>query len=259
MKFRISDRKARSEFARAGVQLTTETVSIHGFRLHYVKTGKDTLPTLFFIHGSPGGWDAFSRYLKDSALLDRFRMVAIDRPGFGYSEFGSARNLEQQSVIISPLLARLANGQPAYIVGHSLGGPMALRLAIDNAGYFTGIVLLAGSLDPEEEKPEKWRPFLYKTPLKYLVPGAFRPSNQELWYLKKDLLRLREDLYQVRCAVHILHGGKDNMVPVGNAWYARRMLINASRVDVTILPEANHFIPWTHFEKIRQVLLDLHP
>ncbi len=257
MKFRISDRKAKKNFAKAGVSLVTETVSIHGFRMHYVKTGADTLPTLLFVHGSPGGWDAFSSYLMDGDLLAKFRMIAIDRPGFGYSEFGEAKNLEQQSQLISPLLTKLNNNKPAYVIGHSLGGPMAVRLAVDNPGYFSGIVLLSASVDPQEEKPEKWRPFLYKTPLKYLVPGAFRPSNQELWYLKKDLVHLKNDFYKITCPVWIIHGEKDDMVPTGNVQYAKKMLVNAQKVTIKMIPGANHFIPWTHFHAIKTVLLSL--
>ncbi|MEJ0106651.1 MAG: alpha/beta fold hydrolase [Bacteroidota bacterium] len=157
----------------------------------------------------------------------------------------------------SPLLTFFKNDKPVYIIGHSLGGPMAVRLAADNPDYFSGMVLLAGSEDPAEEKPEKWRPILYKTPLKFLVPGAFRPSNQELWYLKKDLVILKNDFSKITCPVWIVHGDKDDMVPVGNAGYAKQMLVNAKKVETKILPGANHFIPWQHYKEIKEVLMGL--
>ena len=257
MQFRISDSEAKKKFSAAGVALYTETVTVDGFNMHFVKTGNDSFPTLFFVHGSPGSWEAFSQYLEDKDLLAKFRMISVDRPGFGESEFGNAKNLSDQSRLISPLLSLTKNSKPVYIIGHSLGGPMAIRLAADNPGFFSGIVLLAGSVDPAEEKPEKWRPVLYKTPLKFLVPGAMRPSNEELWYLKNDLLLLKKDFSKIDCPVYIIHGDKDNLVPVGNAAYAKEMLVNAKKVETKILPGASHFIPWQHYGEIKEVLMGL--
>ena len=257
MQFRISDNDAKKKFSDAGVALYTETVTVDGFNMHYVKTGNDSFPTLFFVHGSPGSWEAFSRYLEDKDLLAKYRMISVDRPGFGDSEFGNAKNLNDQSRLISPLLSLTKNSKPVYIIGHSLGGPMAIRLAADNPQFFSGIVLLAGSVDPAEEKPEKWRPILYRTPLKFLVPGAMRPSNEELWYLKNDLLLLKKDFSKIDCRVYIIHGDKDNLVPVGNAAYAKEMLVNAKKVETKILPGASHFIPWQHYDEIKEVLMGL--
>jgi pimeloyl-ACP methyl ester carboxylesterase len=257
MKFHIDDATAKKQFSDAGVLLLLDNIEVDGFNMHYAKTGNDSLPTLFFVHGSPGSWDAFGQYLKDKDLLTRYRMISIDRPGFGDSEFGKAKNLEEQSRLISPLLTYFKNNKPVYVIGHSLGGPMAVRLAADNPGYFSGIVLLAGSVDPAEEKPEKWRPVLYKSPLKFLVPGAMRPSNEELWYLKNDLKILKNDFSKITCPVWIIHGDKDNLVPVGNAAFAKQMLVNAKKVETKILPGANHFIPWQHYNEIKDVLLKL--
>jgi pimeloyl-ACP methyl ester carboxylesterase len=257
MKFHISDEDAKKQFSETGVALQTENVEVDGFNMHYVKTGNDSFPTLLFVHGSPGSWEAFSQYMKDKELLEKYRMISIDRPGFGDSEFGQAKNLEDQSALISPLLTFFNNHKPVYIIGHSLGGPMAVRLAVDNPQYFSGIVLLAGSVDPAEEKPEKWRPVLYKTPFRFLVPGAMRPSNEELWYLKKDLVILKKEFSKITCPVYIIHGDKDDMVPVGNAAYAKQMLVNAKKVETKILPGANHFIPWQHYGEIKEVLMRL--
>jgi pimeloyl-ACP methyl ester carboxylesterase len=258
MKFRISDSEAKQKFALSNVQLFTETIEVDGFSMHYAKTGNDTFPTLFFVHGSPGSWDAFSVYLKDKDLLNKYRMISIDRPGFGYSEFGNAKNLDEQSKLISPLLKILNNKKPMYIVGHSLGGPMAVKLDADNPGVFSGMVLLAASVDPAAENPEKWRPVLYKTPLKYFMPGAFRPSNEELWYLKKDLKDLAGDFSKITCPVWIIHGDKDKFVPVSNADYAKKMLVNAKSVEIKILKGAPHFIPWEPWYKdVKEVLMRL--
>lgn len=256
---RENDDNAIKEFSDFGITLITKTITISHSHLHYVQVGNDSLPTLFFVHGSPGSWNVFKSYLGDSDLRRQYRMISVDRPGFGYSDFMDAKNLGEQSRIISHLLDTIKNDKPLFLVGHSLGGPLIVQLEIDNPFLISGLVILAGALDPKEEKPEKWRPILFKTPLNYFVPGELRPSNEELWYLKKDLKRLDKELDKVTCPVWLMHGDKDNLVPVGNVDYARKKFKNVKSLNVIILPGANHLIPWTHFKEIKELLLSLSP
>lgn len=257
MTFRKADADMKKEFESKGVALTTATEKVDGRNIHYAKTGSDTLPTLVFIHGTPGSWNAFSIYMEDKELLAKYRMISIDRPGFGYSDFGKAENLQRQSELMSPLLHKLNNGKPIYLIGHSLGGPMIILLSADNPQFFAGLVLISGSVDPAVEKPEKWRPLLFNTPLNLLVPGAFRPSNVELWYLKKDLVKLAEAYTKITSPVYFIHGDKDTWVPPGNVSYAKKLLVNAASIEELMLPGGNHFIPWTRFEDIKGLLLRL--
>jgi pimeloyl-ACP methyl ester carboxylesterase len=145
-----------------------------------------------------------------------------------------------------------------YLVGHSLGGPMIIQLNADNPGLFDGLVLLAGSVDPAEEKKEVWRYILDGTVLRYFVPGAMRPSNTELKYFKKDVYTLQDKFAMVKCKVFIVHGTKDPLVPAGNSIYAKKKLINAASVNLTLIPDANHFIPWTKYDTIKKVLMELY-
>jgi len=250
MKLRTDDKIARAGFEKLGVPLSLSTYQVGGYTMHYAQVGSDSLPTLFFVHGSPGSWDAFERYMQDTALLQKFRMVSIDRPGFGFSSFGEARNLEDQSKLIGPLLRMIENGKPVFAVGHSLGGPMVLRLCIDYPRAFAGLVLLAASVSPELEKPEKWRPVFFKTPLNYLIPGAMRPANEELWYLKADLRKMEPELRQISVPIWIVHGDKDPLVPVENVNFIQQQCSNAKSMHTTI-------IPGQHFQEIRAVLLSL--
>jgi pimeloyl-ACP methyl ester carboxylesterase len=258
MKFRTPDRTAKEKFEAAGVTLFTETVDATGYRLHYAKTGNDTLPTLFFVHGTPGSWMKFGKYLQDKDLLKKYRMVSVDRPGFGYSQFGDARNLEQQSAIISVLLLQLKNGKPIYGIGRSFGGPLVVRLAADNPGLFSGLVLLAAALDPATEKKYPWRPIFFKSPLNYFIPGAWRTSNEELSYLINDLKELTKLAPSITCPVYIMHGDADGMVPVSNATYGKKILVNAKPVYLSIIPGAHHHIPDDNYDLVKDVLLKLH-
>jgi pimeloyl-ACP methyl ester carboxylesterase len=117
---------------------------------------------------------------------------------------------------------------------------------------------LAGSVDPAEEKKESWRYLLHAGVFNYLLPGAFRPSNTELVYFKKDVYALQDKFPLVTCKVFIVHGVEDTFVPVGNAVYAQKKLINAASVNLTLIPGANHFIPWTKYDTVKKVLMQLY-
>lgn len=257
MKMRISDDKAKQQFLESGVKLQTSVKKSNGFPLHYAQTGSDTLPTLLFVHGTPGSWDAFASYLRNKELLQHYRIISIDRPGFGYSDFGNAMNLTEQTEIIAAWMDSVYNNKPMIIIGHSLGGPMTIKLAAARPQYTKALVILAGSQDPAAEKPEKWRPILFKTPLNYLVPGALRPSNEELWYLKKDLVDMQPEYENVTCPVYILHGTKDILVPYSNVAYTQQMLTKTDSVFVTTFEKENHFIVWTREKEIVELLMKL--
>ena len=77
--------------------------------------------------------------------------------------------------------------------------------------------------------------------MNYLVPGALRPSNEELWYLKTDLKEMGADYEKITCPVYLLHGNKDMLVPYSNVAYTKKMLTKTDSVFVTTFEKDNHF------------------
>ena len=185
-------------------------------------------------------------------------MISIDRPGFGNSDFGNAEPLKQQSELINPLFNEWKNGKPIYLVGHSLGGPLIIQMYADNPELVAGLVLLAASVDAAEEKRESWRYVMDGALMQYFLPGAFRPSNRELIFFKKDVYALRDRFAAVKSKVFIVYGMKDSFVPPGNAEYAAKKLVYAATVETILIPGANHFILWKKYEVIKQVLMKLY-
>lgn len=253
----ISDKKAIGEFFHAGLNLQTHSVHVDNHRLHYVSTGSNNLPTIIFLHGSPRSWTSFKDYLKDRELLQHFRLVSIDRPGYGQSDFGNVLHIQEQARIISMLLDTLNNDQPLYIVGHSMGGPLVVALAAMNPASLSGIVIVAGTLDPEGEKQGNWRKLFIKTPLGYLLPGAWRSSNTESYYLKKDLRLLMDDFAKVKCPVVLMHGTKDRIVSCRNTEWGAKMFIRATWVKTIFITNAGHYIPWKNYGELKNLLLQL--
>lgn len=257
MKFRIDDNSAKKEFEQKGLSVHFFTMKEDGVPLHYAKTGSDTLPTLFFVHGSPGSWDAFKIYMMDTALLKKFRIISIDRPGFGYSDFGTAYRLPYQASLINKIAEKENNHKPVHLVGHSIGGPIIVQLAQDHPAVFASLTILAGSISPKDEPKEYWRYAFAYSPLKFLMPGAFRPSNDEIVYFKKELYRLDKGYNLLQMPVTFIHGDKDKFVTVRNVEYGKKKLAHNPQLKIIIIPGAGHFIPWEHFDIIRNHLLTL--
>lgn len=256
MTMRMTPKETKAFFEKSKTDFVSKTADFKNHKIHYVMTGKEDNPTLFFIHGSPGSWDAYKEYMKDSLLLKRYRMVSIDRPGFGYSDFGDAQDVETQAKWITEFFKMIDNGKPVTLVGHSMGGPIVVKMAILSPKQYYKLIILAGSVDPDAETAENWRPILRSKPMRYLVPGAFRPSNDELWWLKGDLIEMKPQLKDVISEVIIVHGTKDRLVPYKNMAFMQKEFVNAKKVDTVSIKDADHFIPWTNFEDIRKVLLD---
>ena len=257
MTMRTSKKEAKSFYNDAKVAFTDSTIAIDEYKIHYMETGLKSNPTLFFVHGSPGSWDAYKDYLKDSLLLKKYRMIAVDRTGFGYSDFGEAQDLDNQAKILENVLDKLKINKNIYLIGHSYGGPLIVKMAVDRPNDYKEIVVLAGAVDPDAEKPELWRLLFKAKPVRYFVPGALRPANDELWWLKEDLIRMKPKLSNIKCDVILVHGTKDDLVPYSNAAFMQKEFVNAKSFELVSIKDANHFIPWTHFDTIRKKLLDL--
>lgn len=257
MTMRMSAKETKVFFDTTNTPYLDKILIFEGYKIHYIQTGNEQNPTLFFVHGSPGSWDAYKNYLKDTLLLKKFRLIAIDRPGFGYSNFGQAEDLQVQAEQISRFLKTIDNQKPIVLIGHSMGGPVIVKMATLEPKRYNHLVILAGAIDPNAETPEIWRSFIMKKPIRYLIPGALRPANDELWWLKNDLIEMKPTLKNIISDITIIHGTKDQLVPYSNMAFIQKECSNAKSIHAIAIENANHFIPWEHYDEIRNTLLDL--
>ena len=87
--------------------------------------------TVLLIHGSGPGVSAYANWrLTLPALRGRFRVIAPDIVGFGYTERDESRyNMSDWTAHALGVLDALGV-QRAHVVGNSFGGTLALSLAI---------------------------------------------------------------------------------------------------------------------------------
>ena len=127
-------------------------VDAGGVAFHVVEQGSG--PVLLLIHGLSGQVRHFT-YGVTRILALKFRVVAIDRPGSGHSvrPASMAADISAQATAIAQLMGELKLG-PCVVVGHSLGGAVALTLALEHPECVTGLALLAPLTHlPKDSKP----------------------------------------------------------------------------------------------------------
>jgi len=125
-------------------------VEVGGARLHYVEQGQG--PAILMVHGLGGQLRNFTYALTDRLAIDH-RVIAVDRPGSGHSVAapGLHPDLAGQAALIVGVIDALGLDRP-LLVGHSLGGAIALAVALDHPEKIAGIALIAPLTHPLEGK-----------------------------------------------------------------------------------------------------------
>jgi pimeloyl-ACP methyl ester carboxylesterase len=246
MTARKSEQEQRRILAeKGGPEPRFGTYQVGNRQMHYTCTGSDSLPLVVMVHGSPGSSADMLDYLADSALLQHACVVAVDRPGFGDSGYGDAEtSVQVQAADLLPLVQQFGR-KKVIMVGHSYGGPVIARFAMDYPGMVDGLVLIAGSIDPELEPATWWKRPFDLPGIRLLVPSALRISNREILPLREELEKMRPDWVKITCPVTVIQGTKDRLVPAGNAAFAQKMLAHNPHVTIKMMENDDHFIIWS--------------
>jgi pimeloyl-ACP methyl ester carboxylesterase len=126
---------------------------VQGTDIHLHVSGSG--PDVVLIHGASGSLRDFTFDLA-KRLGDRYRVIAVDRPGHGWSArpktFRGIFNLDaetpsDQARLIREALSHLGVSRP-IVVGHSYGGAVALAWALDVPDETGGVVLLGAASMP---------------------------------------------------------------------------------------------------------------
>jgi len=143
-------------------------IDIDGERIHYLDEGSG--PPLVLIHGLAGQARVFTHSLLDH-LKSNHRVIILDRPGCGYSTRApkSSAAVSAQARTVAGFIEALELERP-LVVGHSLGGAIALALALNHPEQVAGLALLAPLTHAPDEIAPLFRGLAISSPfVRHLV------------------------------------------------------------------------------------------
>jgi pimeloyl-ACP methyl ester carboxylesterase len=128
------------------MSVQADTIRIHGRDLAYVEAGEG--PPLLLVHGIGGDWQTWEPVL--APLAASHRVIAVDLPGHGGSAKGAGDySLGGMANVLRDLMAALGL-ERATLIGHSLGGGIAMQFAYQYPERCERLVLVSsGGLGPD--------------------------------------------------------------------------------------------------------------
>lgn len=148
-------------------------IEIEGIRLHYVRRGQGR--TVVLLHGSDGFVQDFMPTLLDR-LAEEFDVIALDRPGHGYSD-GPLHEAATPKVQLRLILGALRQMgvERAVWVAHSWSGLLAMMAALEHPEVVAALVLLAPWIYPPRSAPPRLLGLLLIPLLGEVIAGACIP------------------------------------------------------------------------------------
>ncbi len=253
----------------------TETVvnePVFRGKAHVFTAGPVDAPTVVLVHGigdnAARDWDGLI-----AVLAREYRVVAFDLPGFGRSSKGNEPySPENYAAFLRYLMVEHIRARPFSLVGHSMGGAIALRYAARYPQDVTALVLV--------DVPGILHRMAYSKYLTHLgvdfLPSLYRAQNDHLKNLMSSILGLMEkarpapesiaanpklrqsllnaepakiaglslaledfsaDLPRVQAPVLVLWGGRDSIAPLRNG---RVLSANLPTAQLEVFDASGH-------------------
>jgi pimeloyl-ACP methyl ester carboxylesterase len=186
-------------------------------------------------------------------------MLAVDRPGYGYSGLGKPEtSMELQAKLIRPLLDSLHKlNHPVVVVGVSYGTSIACRLTIDYPELIDGLVLVAPSLAPGEEKIYAIAYPVQFSYLQWAIPRMLLSANAEKLSHRSELNKMLPHWSNIKVPVTYLQGANDKLIYPSNAKFARSHLTNAACLDIEMIPKRGHLIMFSEIKRIKHAIIGM--
>ena len=247
-----SDQQILRAFEDGQQQPHIDRLSFQGREVRLIKmqaVDDKELPTIVFIHGSPGSSMDFKRYLKDEDLNAQANLIAYDRIGYSDRDAGDILpSLELEVELLHEIL-KDQNNKNTIVVGYSYGGTVMMASPLD----FKRKIALAAAVRGDLE-PMFWALNLCRWDLtRPLVPKVLLAAAEEKFRHVEELKAYQSRWSGSTSEVVSVHGTSDAIVPYQNSLYLADVL--GERFALVTLEEGNHALLWTHFETIRDLLL----
>jgi pyruvate dehydrogenase E2 component (dihydrolipoamide acetyltransferase) len=260
--------RAAAERDEDPTPIEKQVVLADGREINALVAGPGSGQKIVFLHGLGGSQSTWQVVLGD--LVERYRVAAIDLPGHGASAksdpASTGYGVGGLAGAVAEAIVGLKAG-PAIVAGHSLGGAVALQLALDRPDLVRGVVLIdsAGlgaeigaelttlmTGQPGRETARGLLELFYEDRRLVLDRGVDEMAQTQLaegaWAAQQAVanaafdgssqrIDLRGRLGEVKTPVQIVWGAKDRVIPLAHAFDATQALPDAT---LKVLPAVGH-------------------
>ena len=197
---------------------------------------------IVFVHGTPGSFTTFMHYMNDSLMQEHFHMISVTRPGWVERNAEKVPSLDEQAAALEPLLRMDRSGKGTILMGHSYGGPVIAKTAMEYSELVSGLVFVATTGDPELSGP-RWYNRLAVVIPRFILGDGLKGANAEIMPLRPQLESILSGWEELEMPVLIVQGDRDRLVNPRNAEFMQRLLVNA---EVTYMwrEGQGHFVLW---------------
>lgn len=222
----------------------------------FYQTRGQTGPRVLFLHGAGGTWKHWGLQLRD---LENAQRVAVDLPGHGRSDGSGHDTIAGYAAFVQAFLDAL-EWPATTIVGHSMGGAIAMSLALQAPDRVEKLGLV-GTGARLRVHPAILKGLQAEDPLPTLRDineRAYRPdapdeqierATQELAatpaaviyddFIACDAFDIMEQLGDIQQPALVLTGEQDQLTPPTYAEYLAKHMSNA---QLSLVPKAGHFV-----------------
>jgi 3-oxoadipate enol-lactonase len=254
---------------------------VTGLNLHYLDENSAAQPNVLLLHGLGANCDSWQ--LQTPHLVGAgYRVIIPDVPGFGKSTFSGGRvsiaSLTQHIIQLLDCLKITSTD----VVGISMGGTLALQMALDYPSLVEKLVLVNTFARLNIAGPRQWPYYLQRLILLYTVgiPAQARAVARRLFprpeqeLLRQELItqilqadprgyrstlialarfNVADRLKEIHLPTLVISGDADTTVPMENQ---HQLVKGISGARHLIIPNAGHAVIVEEPEIFNRILLD---
>jgi len=252
-----SDKELDEHYKHATIKPSYRSLPFDKRKIHYAVMAKnDTLPLLIFVHGAPGAWYGYMNLMDDTTLQNKFKMISVDRLGYGKSGYGLAElSTEMQAKSIEAIIGKEnQSSKKVTLMGRSYGAPITALLAINHPETIDKLYMISPVIDPDKEKfywfsgPGKWKP------VQWLLPDLLNVATAEKFAHENEMKKLLPEWDKLCVPTTVIAGETDKIADTANFTFAKRHLTHC---DTTLLRLKNtgHLVTYEQPEIVKALLL----
>jgi pimeloyl-ACP methyl ester carboxylesterase len=247
---------------------TDSSIEISGARLRIQRDGRGE--PLLFLHGAQGlaGWEPLL-----AALAQRFDVIAPDHPGFGGSDLAEGVDDVGELALFYLDVLKALDLPKVHVVGHCIGGWIALEMAIRNATPLNTLTLVASAglrlagvpradmfiCNPDQlaqllfagNDAESWKRAWQATPQAEEIYDRNRAAAARFaWQPRLCNPKLARWLHRVDVPTHIVWGENDRVLPPA---YAEALRDRIAGATLTMIPACGHLPHVEHPQAVAEI------